>query len=112
MSVAQLLPHTVSIVTRTQGAPGDYNEPTETETTTAGVPAYVQPLGSTEEDVDRDTITADHRAYFLPSAVLDGLSAVIWEGSTYEVEGAPGRWDNARTGDEVLQRVLLRKITG
>ena len=77
-------------------ATGPYGDPVDVESAGVTVPAYVEPLDATEDEINRDTRTTRYFVMTGDAVVVDELSRVVWEGESYEVKGEPGRWKNYR----------------
>lgn len=60
------------------------------------VPAHVEPLDATEEEVNRNTRLNRYRVTVALEAEVDGLSTVQWNGKTYEVQGEPALFGGYR----------------
>lgn len=93
------------------GAEDRYNSPTWVETTTAGVPCYIQQTEPKEVTIGRETQIADHLGVFLVGTVLDGSDEVIRNGHTYEVIGPPWEVWNPRLAQVGQIEANLREIT-
>jgi len=93
MSFSSLLVHSLTIQNLVPGATDRYGN--EIETWDAGVvlPARVEQMDALtlgrELIIDRDTRQTFWRVFMEADAPVNGLSKVIWEGRTLEVDGEP-----------------------
>lgn len=110
MSFAGLLTQTATITHVGQGAPGDYNMPTITETTTTA-PTFVEPLSGSEDTVFRDTGVTGYRAFFLPNVSLTQQDRITVNGRTYECVEPPQTFYNPRTRSNHHIEVMLKEVT-
>lgn len=72
-----------------------YGNPTEDETSVTAR-AYVQPVKTSEETVNRDTRVTGYNVFLRPDEDVDALSRIVWEGITLNVVGKPSRFDTPR----------------
>lgn len=60
----------------------------------APVPAFVQPLESSEDLADGQVRQDRARVFVNPGVAVDAWSHVVWEGREYELIGDPQRYDS------------------
>lgn len=73
--------------------------------------ADVQPVSSTEDVVNQQQTVTRWRLTLYPSSDLEPTDRVVWDGDTYEVEGAVERWKR-RGAVHHLRAVLMRVEQG
>lgn len=66
-----------------------YGNPVYTEESGVELPAAVQPLAATEDEVNRDTRIQRYHIIVGPDTALDGLTRVEWRGRSLQVIGEP-----------------------
>lgn len=118
MSVEALMPHSVTLLRRTPGAPDEYGDPTENVAELA-TSAELQQVGTREDAGDALQVTT-WRAFLPASAPVEGWNAIrldsgallgLPNGSVFELRGEAARVVNPRlaVGDHVeayLERVV------
>jgi hypothetical protein len=101
----------IEIVTRTQGTVADrYGDLPDIESAAVTVPAYVEPLDATEDEINRDTRRSRYLVLVRADATVDALARITWEGEDYEVIGEPGLWKNHRGAHH--RELEMRRIEG
>jgi head-tail adaptor len=112
MSFAGQLTQTVTLV-----APGSktdvYNNtvPDWQNTTQVDEPGLIQQAsGSTEDQVDRDTVVTDYVLFLLPTSVITSAHRAIEGGRTFEVIGQPDLL-RRRQGPHHIE-AHLRRVVG
>jgi len=90
-----LLPHRVRPVASVE-AVDDYGNPVRVpDARGAEVPAYVQPLDTSEALADGQVRETRLKVFVRPDVTgLDAWSHLVWEGREYELEGDPRRHDS------------------
>ena len=107
------LPHLVDIV-RAPLVAGSYGSLTRNwgaATTTAGVPAFVQPQSSDEQVADAQRVVTRWRLFLGPYADLEPADRVTWNEVTFEVDGDVEQHQAANGATHHLEALLL-KVTG
>lgn len=107
---------TCTITHRSQtGAADRYNTPTWVETSTAGVPCYIEQVRPTTEaretTIGRETQIAEHLGVFLVGTVIDGSDEVVRGDHTYQVIGPPWEVWSPRLGAVDHIEANLREVT-
>lgn len=108
------LPHLVDIVRAplVAGAYGSQTSSWATATTTVDVAAYVQPQSSSEQVADAERVTTRWRIFLGPTADLVATDRVVWNGTTFEVDGDVETHHRAPGGGVHHLEALLSKVTG
>jgi hypothetical protein len=60
------------------------------------IPAFVDPIDATEEEVNRNTRLNRYRVTVEPDRPIDGLTEVEWNGRRYSVQGEPRLFSSRR----------------
>lgn len=93
MAFNDLLIHTVTIYNLTAGSTGRYGDETQTFDGGTSSAARVQQLdvgGEGREELEgRDKRTTTFEVFLPPSAVLNGLSHIVWGSRRMAVDGEP-----------------------
>ncbi|MFF3867355.1 head-tail adaptor protein [Micromonospora sp. NPDC001898] len=73
--------------------------------------AEVQPLPTSEDIVGEQRVTTRFRVFLPPTADLEATDHVVWDGATYEVDGAVLPWKR-RGVLHHLEALLIRVEQG
>jgi head-tail adaptor len=109
---ADLLPHTITVITPTLTT-DSYGNTVQSWATPAErqVIAYVRPAPASEDIVDRNTVTAVWQVHTNDQAIT-ALNRIRHNGVVYEVDGRPLTWDKAPDGKTGHTKLLLRRVDG
>lgn len=91
MILGMLLPDTI-VVFAQEGEPSGtsiFGDPEYDEAAGVAIPAHLEPLDATEDEVNRDVRLNRYRVTTELAASLDGLAEVEWRGRRYSVQGEP-----------------------
>jgi hypothetical protein len=107
-------PHgvTVTFVTRTLSGTDDYGNDTYTSTQFDVSPCSVQPATTSENPIMTEELVDDITVYAPTGTPVDYLSAVIWNGNTYEVNGRPNTWQSPFSGRLGPVQIQAHRQTG
>lgn len=93
MSFSSLLVHTVQVFNLVAGSTDRYNNEVEAWDSGVTLPARLQQLDALtlgrELIIDRDTRQTFWKVFMEADAPVNGLSKLVWEGRTLEVDGEP-----------------------
>jgi hypothetical protein len=109
------LPHgvTVTVVLRQlAGTQDEYGNDEYTETQQDVFPCAVHPAATTETYIMTEELTDDITVFLPAGSAVDYLSAIIWEGTRYEVQGRPNRWTSPFSGRISPVQVQCHRQTG
>ncbi|MFF1820391.1 hypothetical protein ACFVWG_24005 [Kribbella sp. NPDC058245] len=104
-------PHTITVV-RPGTKPAEYGNTTQpdwanpTATTVAG--CSVQPIPAPAYTVDQDSSQTRWSVWAPGGTDVQATDRVLWNGDTYDVDGAPQRWHFGRLSHVVIN---LRRST-
>lgn len=101
----------ITLLTRTKGAPDAYGNDTWT-TTSSTVRGAFNPGASSEAVQGQDLLTVQPAVYLPPGTVVAAVDAVQVDGLTYEVDGNPNAWTNPFTAHDFGVEVRLKRVTG
>jgi len=86
----ELHPHTITVVTAVPGLPDDSGEATAGTPTPTVSPGWnVQPLTSSEQITDVETVTTTWRASGPLSPWIPATAQILWQGNPYRISGRP-----------------------
>lgn len=71
------------------GTTNDYGDAVHSISSLGSYPASVQVSDRSEDERGRDTFTDVYSFVVMASCPIEGVDAVTWEGSTYQVIGEP-----------------------
>jgi head-tail adaptor len=116
---ADLLPHTITVLTPTVTTDSygntvqDWAAPVERQ-----VAAYVRPgsgssrsAAASEDTADRDAVTTVWQVHTNDQAIT-ALDRVRHNGVVYDIDGRPLSWDKAPDGETGHTKLLLRRVDG
>lgn len=90
------LVHTVTVSDDTLGTTDIFGNPAVSASTSTDYDAWVEPLASTENLVNRDTTISLWRITLPPDAVILSTSTVEYDDMTFRVNGKPRTVHNSR----------------
>lgn len=102
---------TITGVKRSEGPPDVLGVPLRVETTFTIERCSVQPLSTVEQLSNVDQVTTRLHLYAPAGTPLTVTDAVIVDGVTYELDGDPQTWTDAR-GRPYYLDCLIRRATG
>lgn len=106
-------PHSVTIITRTEGEPDAYGNPTVTTTETPWEVYGWGPGGSSELTGWSAQVTADLAVYGpQPPTAITSTSSIRVDGVEHEVEGVPQDFDHGPFGYTPGVVVSLSRVSG
>lgn len=118
---ADLLPHTITIVTPAQAEDGYGNTALTYDqgqgATSRIVAAYVRPFAGNqgtsapEVTVDRDAVTAAWQVH-TNDLTLTALDRIEYNGVAYDIDGKPNIWESDPRGRPGHTKLLLRRVDG
>lgn len=88
MSIASLLPQTVTVTTVTAGADDVFGNPARSTAATT-VPGRLDQISTTEQVDGRDVTVTRTVLYLNPDVTITDQDRVTVDGRTYEVDGQP-----------------------
>lgn len=71
----------------------------------------VQPSTSREDTDQRVTVTGEWTAWLPPGTDVRPTDRILWDGQTYEVDGAPAAWKDLQAVPHHVQ-IQLKRVTG
>lgn len=98
MSLANMLTQSLTIKKFASGTDEYGNTVTTNAGTTSTVLGYLELTESVETLNDRDTVVSGYQAWLPADASVNAFDRVIFNGSTFEVDGTPWTVYNPRTG--------------
>ena len=97
MSLAKLLNQSLTLTT-TGTTVDEYGDTILAGGSSVTVQGYLEQTMTGEEMVDRDTLTQEWECYLPADTVVTGYDRIAYNGTTFQVLGAPWSVHNPRTG--------------
>lgn len=105
---AVALTDSITVVNRTMSGTDRYGNPIWVDGAPTVVPAHIERMDATEDEISRDTRVSRYRVKVGPGTVLDGRSKITWGTRSLEVMGEP--LDESEQGLRLLE-FIAREIT-
>jgi hypothetical protein len=83
------LTQTVTVNVATLGSTDRYGNPTTSATSSTDYDAWIEPLSSMENVIDRDTRVSMWRVILPEDATISAVDTVTYDNQTFRVRGAP-----------------------
>jgi hypothetical protein len=105
-------PETMTIVKRVVSSTDEYGNNVLSETSKIVSQCVYTPGGSNENLVFADQVSTTDVFYVPEGTDIDALDAIQYNGSTYEVSGAPSHWRSPFSGHVSPVRVSVTLVSG